>query len=114
MGLKMELSRTERLLLANQFKILGLLEPDESDYYDQAKEILENGYEAHYDGLFQNIDEDTLTAEQCGEVTEILNMFRDINHGLSKLDDKSDIWMHKATFDGFDFNDEERAIGTLA
>lgn len=88
-GLKLELSRTERLLLANQFQILALLEPSESDYYDQAKEILEIGNEDHCEGLFQNIDEHSLTAEQCGEVTEILNMFRDINHGLSKLEDTS-------------------------
>lgn len=111
----MQLSRLERLMLSNQFKILSLLEPKEAAYYEQAKEILDNGYEGHYEGLFQDTDEETLSEEECGEVTEILNMFRNINYGLSKLGDTSGIWMHKATFDGFDFNDShELRLGKYA
>lgn len=111
----MELTRVERMILRNQFRILAKLEPNESDYYEQAQTVLEEGYEAHYEGLFQDVDEDTLSEQQCGEVTAILNMFREIKIGLSKLEDTSGINMYRAAFDGFDFNDShELRLGKYA
>jgi uncharacterized protein YfbU (UPF0304 family) len=100
----MQLTRLERLMLANQYRMLEVLVPDEADSYARYREALEWGYEAEYEGIAKNVYPDALSGEACAEVVNILDMFSALKRAYGRLDDKPDvIWIE---FPGFSGNDE--------
>src|SRR5688572_15542499 len=102
----MDLSRTERLILANQYRILEALFPADADYYRDKRTALEHGFEYHYDEVAGDILSDTLSAERCNEVIEILQMYRSLTYAYRALEDKSGIEPRAIDFPGFDGNHE--------
>jgi len=92
----MKLSRIERWILANQYKILEKIDPDEAKYYANIQETLNSGYELEYDWKIDYIysDESCVSAERCREILEILSMFRDLGRSHEELADKSNIDVH--------------------
>jgi len=102
----MELSRKDRLILANQYRLLALLDKREAATYNRYVEILENGFEVEYENILQQIDEDVLTVEQAREVFDVMNMFRALKHNYDQLEDKEGINNYPITFHGFSGNDE--------
>ena len=103
----MKLTRIERLVLANQYKILEALYPEEADYYKEAREIVEHGFELQYSWISENVydDKDTLSSEECKEVIDILEMFDNLRYSYEQLKDKDGIEEHSIKFQGFDGND---------
>ncbi len=95
----MNLTPTERLLLANQYAILASLNPDHASHYENLAEILLMGYEGLYDVHLFSTVENVVSREQCNVVFEILNMFRDFPKEISGLNDTE---KKKLTFQGFD------------
>jgi uncharacterized protein YfbU (UPF0304 family) len=83
----MELTHAERLILANQFRILQRLESDgmsngqdmsnrhSPERYEAMAVILERGYTDHYDRCFQDISDTQTTTEQRQVVRKIIGMF---------------------------------------
>jgi uncharacterized protein YfbU (UPF0304 family) len=67
----MEINRKERLNFINQFLILEKLDPENSEKYEQYREILENGYTKEYSRIFEHI-QDEMTEKDCTEVYDIL------------------------------------------
>jgi hypothetical protein len=57
----MKLTRTERWILVNQYRILEALYPDEAKWFAENREALSSGYELHYRGMIDFIydEEDT-------------------------------------------------------
>ena len=73
----MHFTKKERLILINQYKILSKLCPDDSEHYNELREILEDGYEIFYSQIDEWISQDMSKSE--GEfVLEILNLYRAI------------------------------------
>jgi|SRR5579872_58068 len=105
-----QLTKTERLTLANQYKILERLDPDEADYHAQCREILENGYTSQYSQLFQNVF-DEMPYDHCREVMAILDMYRCIKAAHLRLGDSSGLDSEKVSFRGFDGNEEGEHMG---
>lgn len=104
------MNKIERLSLINQFEILKSLNPEESSYYEQKIEILEEGYIYHYDELFGNLSTE-LPKEDSRFVLDLLNMYRDINFSKSnfteiQLEEIKDL---STQYQGFDYNDEYEA-----
>lgn len=97
----------DRLILINQYEILKALYPEESEFYSEKIEILQEGYVMHYDDLFGEIS-DELTKEDSRFVIDILNMYRDINFSKNSLieSEKSRLFDTQTNFRGFDYNDE--------
>jgi hypothetical protein len=104
------LDRKDRLILANQYRILKKIDPDEGDFYQRSLEILENGYEREYERLTTGIYEDTMSAEECEEVHLILGMFRRLSYSYKELGDKSGIEADDLRFHGFDGNNEDKYL----
>jgi uncharacterized protein YfbU (UPF0304 family) len=105
----MTLTKLQRLILINQFRILEKLYPDEADHYKNLRIALEKGYSSHYDDLVQWIDDD-LPDDECHEVFEILRMYRYINFSYKNLEDKSNIDASNIKFPGFDGNNEGKQL----
>ncbi len=102
----MELTKKERLALIYQLKILEALYPDERSDYALKRTALENGYELHYDWLFEDISAG-LTADQCKEILDVLDMYRAITFGLQRLEPDHPLQSQElAKFRGFDGNNE--------
>lgn len=105
----MKLSRVERWILSNQYRILEALskdKPHEVEFLSQAREAIERGYEMHYGTFSQHIDNETLSEGACKEVVDVMAMFRALNQGYDRLDDKEGIDAYRLRFHGFDGNNE--------
>ncbi len=100
----MELSQKDRLILLNQYLILEKLYPENKEYYEKVKHILENGYELMYDYILRLPD--PTSKEICQEVFDILEMYRNLNDSFRNLVDKSGIDKDDINFNGFDGNNE--------
>ena len=102
---RMDLSKFERLIISNQFKILEKLYPEEAEYYSKHRKALENGYKLHYQWIVENLY-DEMSEEECQEVIDILSMYRSLTYSYQKLEDKSGIEESDIRFPGFDGNNE--------
>jgi len=108
-GIAMELSKKERLMLINQYRILSILNPDGASSYNVRIKMLENGYSLHYDEMISWLD-DGMSQEQCQEIIDILEMYRCLWHSYKKLRDKKGISKKDVRFPGFDAKEEEREL----
>src|ERR1700722_14251477 len=100
-GGKLKLTKTERVILANQYRLLEILVPDESDYFAQRREIVEKGYPIHYSEIDQWFY-DEMEPEASREILDILNMFRALTNAAAR---KLTVGA-KLRFRGFDGNEE--------
>src|SRR5437868_5720806 len=83
----MKLTYVERWTLANQYRILEALYPDEAKHHQYARTVLEEGYELHYLDLYPGLsqDEGTLSEMECDEIQEILQMYWVLQNTYQKL-----------------------------
>ncbi len=63
----MELNEKDRLIIANQLKIIEKLYPEEADYYAKHGKVVEQGYKLHYSWLVEHLY-DEMTEDECREV----------------------------------------------
>lgn len=105
-GADMELTKKERLAFIYQLRILEALYPDEATDFAHKRTALEDGYALHYEWLTETLNDD-MSAEECREVLDILDMYRAITFGLEKLVEGDVLREHRLTkFLGFDGNNE--------
>jgi len=104
---KLELTDTERLLLANQYEILGVLKKDEG--YSRMAENLRDGHKWIYEHHATRIA-DNLPDEDAEHVLAILGIYSDLRDSYKQLNDKSGIDEHAVTFPGFDGNNESELL----
>lgn len=104
---RLSLNYKERILLANQYRILEVLCPDEADSYRERYEVVAKGFELHYSELHVDVVRVGLTYEECEEVMDILEMFSDLKFGYDNLTDKANIdYTNGIEFKGFYANTE--------
>ncbi|MBI3799366.1 MAG: YfbU family protein [Deltaproteobacteria bacterium] len=105
----MKLEKKDRLIFANQYRILELLDKQNASEHQKHREVVEGGFEGLYDDILgQVIDEDTVTEAECNEIIDTLSMFRALKQSFAKLDDTSGIDEYRIKFDGYDGNDETK------
>jgi uncharacterized protein YfbU (UPF0304 family) len=105
-GGKLKLTKVERVILANQYRLLEVLVPAEAAYFAQRREIVEKGYAIHYSEIDQWFYEE-MEPEASREILDILNMFR----ALSDAADRKLSVGVNLRFGGFDGNDESSEFG---
>lgn len=108
---RLTLSLTERIILANQLRILEAVVPDEAKDYAHMREALTSGYELDYGKLSRSFDDDVMTVDQCQEVWQILEMHRAMVFSYRDLKDKTGIDPVDVQFGGFDGNEETKQFG---
>lgn len=108
-----QLTRKDRWILSNQLMILAGLYPQEAEEYLEMKEIIDYGYELHYNWISQHVLEDkyTLNEKDCIEVLNILDMFSVVKRTYEELVDKAGIDDWTVSFSGFDGNNESLQFG---
>lgn len=111
----MELSKKDRLILVNQYRILQKLSTEGYEINDYESKItaLLNGYTLHYEDLFDEFSETELSKEESRYVLDVLELYRAIifsycrlcgENSVSKLSDKDIL------FPGFDGNEESQYL----
>ena len=104
----MDLTKKERIILANQLKILEKLDPDAAKYYANHRKAIESGFKLHYSWIAESIDDNEMSEEECGEVLDVLDMYRAITYSYQQLEDKTDIELDAIKFPGYDGNNESK------
>jgi uncharacterized protein YfbU (UPF0304 family) len=102
-----------RWILANQYRLMELLESSEyvKKSHREAVEILMSGYELEYDRLTPSLL-DPLPRAVCEEVHDILEMHSDVKSSYEKLEDKAAVENeHRLGFMGFDGSEEAKLYG---
>lgn len=102
-----DLSKKERLNLANQFKILEALYPEQAEDYARQRRAFELGFALHYSDAFEGMDEET-SAEECREVLDILDMFVVMQRAFESLGRPGTVDPEDLKFRGFDGNNETK------
>ena len=108
----MELSKAEKLILINQYRILSALNPDGAGNYNNRIKALEKGYKIHFDEMMNRI-EDELTEEECQEIIDILEMYTSLRDSFKNLKDKKGLDKKELIFEGFDLEKEEKQLHYL-
>lgn len=98
------LTKVERLMLANQYEILGLLQED--DDLTRLAQDLRDGHVWIYSEKLRNQLMDELPDSSAKEVLTILGVYSDLKSSYERLPDKSGIDPHLVVFPGFDGNNE--------
>lgn len=107
-----KLSPAERWILSNQYRIIAKLYPDEEKRCDEIREVLEDGYERHYSPEYLVTDpSEIMSAAECEEVLNILQMFLVLGQSWNALEDRSGIDESAVRFGGFDGNNETKQLG---
>jgi uncharacterized protein YfbU (UPF0304 family) len=108
-----KLTKVERWILANQYKILEQVDPDNAEHYQTMQEILEKGYETEYRWKTQHIydDDDVVTEEKGHYVINVLAMYDALQQSYQRLADKEGIDQNAFAFPGFDGNNEGEYLG---
>ena len=106
----MDLSKKDRLLLLNQYRILSLL--DENEDYAEAVDILTRGVKADYEDLAAELFDEVSEADSTF-VADILDIYRGIDAFLIGNADP-DVTGHSLfPFPGFDGNHETALMGLV-
>ncbi|MDU8925072.1 YfbU family protein [Pasteurellaceae bacterium LIM206] len=97
----MEMSITQRLILANQYKLMGLLDPTNAQKYQRLERIVKGGFALELKELdkeFSNISE-----EECRIVLDTLEMYNALQVSYNNLpdNDKSALNPHRLQFVGY-------------
>jgi uncharacterized protein YfbU (UPF0304 family) len=87
----MKISKVERTILLNQFRILEKVDPDGG--WEASVKVFDRGFAAEYEDHLAAGDE--ISEEICDECAEIMEMFRSLANAGSKT-----------RFEGFDGNNE--------
>jgi uncharacterized protein YfbU (UPF0304 family) len=107
----MKLSRTERWMLANQYRILAALDPARAARYNDCVLALEKGYAAVIDRMSAHVSRDDTDHKESQEVDEILTMFDALQRTYRVLEDPFGIDPLQLRFPGFDAKTEADYLG---
>lgn len=105
MRLIMELSKKDRIVLINQYRILSYLDSNEAEHYKELIDILENGYQIFYSLIDQWVSED-MPEEKGKFVLDVLSMYRAIEDFKRKNKSELVSGEYFSFFRGFDGNEE--------
>jgi len=101
------LSKVERLMLANQLRILEKLDSENADEYRKDRDIIVHGYTIQYEDVFTEIY-DEMSVEECRYVYDVLDLYRVLIRSYEELKDKEGLTLDDVKFEGFDGNNESK------
>lgn len=105
----MEMTHAQRLILSNQYKMMAMMDPENTERYRRLQTIVERGY-----GLqMRELDSEfgVLKEETCHTVINIMEMFHALHVSWTNLKDNQNIDELRVTFLGFDAVNESHLLG---
>ncbi len=105
----MEMTNAQRLILANQYRMMTLLDPDNAERYRRQQTIVERGYGLQMRELDRDFGE--LSEETCRTIISLLEMHHALHVSWANLKDHSELEERRLAFLGFDAATEARYLG---
>lgn len=105
-----DLSLKERLMLANQYRILELLDTEQAVKHAGNREILAGAVETHYVTLLEDFS-NTINLGVAREVMDILAMFTRLRLSYNHLGGQNTVVEQEIKFGGFDPQFEHEMLG---
>src|SRR5687768_9113371 len=104
----MHLTRPERWILSNQYRLLEALHTEDADHYRKIREALESGDSALIASYsaFIRVEHPPLTDEDRSLVATILSLYDVLQASYRELEDKSGIEAEAVQLPGFDAESE--------
>lgn len=106
----MELSKKDRLLLINQYRILAALNESDASHYNELIQILERGYTIFYSMIDEWVSDD-MPEDEGKFVLDVLDLYRAIEDVKRSTKDETLEKHHYSHFVGFDGNHETQYMG---
>lgn len=106
----MDITKKDRIILINQYRILAALNHDEADHYNELIIILEKGFEVFYSMIDEWISDD-MPSDEGKFVLDILDLYRSIEQLKRKSKSYEFLTHSHAIFRGFDGNHETSYMG---
>jgi uncharacterized protein len=103
---------SERVILVNQYKILSILEPSNAKHYASLIQILSEGFESRYSDCSMEVYPQTLSEEDCHDVSSTLQMFWDLQRDFVARNPGKD--SKHLNFPGYSGNEETSQLGYVA
>lgn len=107
----MEMTTTQRLILANQYKLMGLLDPTNANKYERLERIIKGGFGRELKELDNEFS--TLSENECQSVLDTLEMYHALQVSYANLADKSGLTQHRLQFAGYDAIREKKYLNYL-
>lgn len=95
----MEMTATQRLILANQYKLMGLLDSQNSSKYQRLEAIVKGGFALELKELDKEFSD--LSENECQIVLDTLEMYHALQVSYNNLNDKSALTPHRLQFAGY-------------
>ena len=96
----MEMSNAQRLILANQYRLMAIVDADNADRYRRLQTIIERGYGLQMRELDSEFGE--IKEETCRIVIDVMEMYHALHVSWTNLKDNQHIDERRLTFPGFD------------
>lgn len=95
----MEMTSTQRLILANQYKLMGLLDPTNAQKYQRLEAIVKGGFGLELKELDKDFSD--ISETECRIVLDTLEMYHALQVSYNNLADKSSLNAHRLQFAGY-------------
>lgn len=95
----MEMTSTQRLILANQYKLMGLLDPNNTKKYQRLEAIVKGGFSLELKELDKEFFD--ISETECRTVLGTLEMYNALQVSYNNLTDKSAVSSHRLQFPGY-------------
>ncbi|MDP5255098.1 MULTISPECIES: YfbU family protein [unclassified Vibrio] len=106
----MNLNDAQRLILANQYRLMALLEPSEKRHFQRLQTLVEKGFEKELSVLTEDFTH--LNTNTCQEVYDTMEMYHALQTSYSLLnrEQQSDIDERRLRFLGYDAMKENELV----
>lgn len=95
----MEMTSTQRLILANQYELMALLNPEQANHFRRLKTIVQCGFAKELQELDKGFS--YLNEAECKMVRDTLEMYHALQVSFNNLSDKSAVSEHQIKFVGY-------------
>ncbi|MGQ0286684.1 YfbU family protein [Pasteurellaceae bacterium 22721_9_1] len=95
----MEMTSTQRLILTNQYKLMGLLDPANAATYARLEAIVKGGFALELRELDREFTD--IKVEECQTILDTLEMYKALHVSYNNLADKSGVTPHRLQFVGY-------------
>ena len=95
----MEMSSTQRLILANQYKLMALLDSQNAKQYQRMETIVRGGFALELKELDKDFSD--ISEQECKTVLDTLEMYNALQVSYNNLADKSALNPHRLQFVGY-------------
>jgi len=114
MAVPLNLSRLERLQLANQYLILEKVDPNNESEYAKLRLAIEHGFEFEIAIMADQRVLEPLSYQECEEVREILDMHIALYSAVERFGKDIAVALDQVGFEGFDGSREARQLAYVS